>query len=44
MNTARHTRTAAVIATTPLAIDMYLPAMPQLAQSLQTPEAHAKLP
>lgn len=27
---------AAVIATTPLAIDMYLPAMPQLAQSLQT--------
>lgn len=27
---------AAVIATTPLAIDMYLPAMPQLATSLQT--------
>ena len=27
---------AAVIATTPLAIDMYLPAMPQLAKSLQT--------
>ena len=27
---------AAVIATTPLAIDMYLPAMPQLAVSLQT--------
>jgi len=27
---------AAVIATTPLAIDMYLPAMPQLANSLQT--------
>ncbi len=27
---------AAIIATTPLAIDMYLPAMPQLADSLHT--------